>query len=146
MTADTANSAPRQDSAFTAEAADCRAEIVRHHEIIESWLTGRAPQPELDVFAGAHTTDFAYTTPEGQTLRMPHLLAVIEPAHGAAPDLAIEILDVEVVASADTVVVATYEEHHHGPDPRRRRATVVFVRDTTAPHGLRWRHLHETWI
>ncbi|MFD1939104.1 DUF4440 domain-containing protein [Nonomuraea mangrovi] len=136
----------REEGVSAVGEVECRAEVVRHHRVIEAWLTGRAPRTELDVFAAAHTPDFAYTTPDGQTLPLPHLLAMIEPAHGAAPSLTIEIHDVRVVAGADTVVVATYDEHHHGPDPRDRRATVVFVRDATAPHGLRWRHLHETWI
>ncbi|MFE3449171.1 DUF4440 domain-containing protein [Nonomuraea sp. NPDC059194] len=146
MTINTPHPTPLRKGVSPVEATACQAEIVRHHETIEGWLNGRAPRSDLDVFASAHSSDFAYTSPDGRTLPMPDLMAMIESAHGAAPSLVIEIRDVEVVASADTVVVATYEERHYGPDPRNRRATVVFVRDADAPHGLRWRHLHETWI
>ncbi|MGV9303052.1 nuclear transport factor 2 family protein [Nonomuraea sp. NPDC003727] len=141
-TPDLTSSALRLEA--TLEAA--RAEVERHHEVIERWLTGRGPRTDLDAFTSAHTPDFTFVTPDGETLTMPHLLAMIEPAHGAAPALTIEIRNVTVVAEAGTVVVATYDEHHLGPDPRDRRATVVLVRDAAAPHGLRWRHLHETWI
>ncbi|MEV4062897.1 hypothetical protein [Nonomuraea dietziae] len=126
------------------DADACRAEIVRHHRVIEDWLTGRGTRADLPTFADAHTPAFTLITPDGEALPLPRVLAMIETAYGAVPTLAIAIRDVKVVASAESFVVATYEEHH-GQDPGVRRATVVLVRDATAPHGLRWTHLHETW-
>ncbi|MEV4164750.1 hypothetical protein [Nonomuraea dietziae] len=123
----------------------CRAEIVRHHRVIEDWLTGRGARADLPAFADAHTPAFTLITPDGEALPLPRVLAMIEAAYGAVPTLAISIRDVTVVASAESFVVATYEEHHGGQNASVRRATVVLVRDTTAPHGLRWTHLHETW-
>ncbi|MFC6894898.1 DUF4440 domain-containing protein [Nonomuraea dietziae] len=134
------------DLALADDDADaCRAEIVRHHRVIEDWLTGRGARSDLPTFADAHTPAFTLITPDGEALPLPSVLAVIETAYGAVPTLAIAIRDVKVVASAESFVVATYEEHHGGQNPSVRRATVVLVRDATAPHGLRWTHLHETW-
>ncbi|GAA2649008.1 hypothetical protein GCM10010412_013740 [Nonomuraea recticatena] len=127
------------------DADACRAEIVRHHRVIEDWLTGRGARADLPTFADAHTPAFTLIAPDGEALPLPRALAMIESAYGAAPTLSISIRDVKVVVSAESFVVATYEEHHGGQDPSVRRATVVLVRDTTAPHGLRWTHLHETW-
>ncbi|GAA3474979.1 nuclear transport factor 2 family protein [Nonomuraea roseola] len=128
-----------------ADADACRAEIVRHHRVIEDWLTGRAARADLPAFADAHTPAFTLITPDGEALPLPRVLTMIEPAYGAAPTLTIAIRDVKVVVSAESFLVATYEEHHGGQNPSVRRATVVLVRDATAPHGLRWTHLHETW-
>ncbi|MEU4542907.1 DUF4440 domain-containing protein [Nonomuraea dietziae] len=127
------------------DADACQAEIVRHHRVIEDWLTGRGTRADLPTFTDAHTPAFTLITPDGEALPLSRVVTMIEPAYGAAPTLTIAIRDVKVVVSAEPFVVATYEEHHGGQNPSVRRATVVFVRDATARHGLRWTHLHETW-
>ncbi|MGC0418957.1 DUF952 domain-containing protein [Embleya sp. AB8] len=133
----------RRDPA--AEAAGCRAEIERLHVLIEGLLTGASR--DTAGFALAHAPDFTLTEPGGRTLTRPEVLAMIDGAQGAVPGLRITIEGVRVVASADEFVVATYREVQvrAAGGATVRAATVVFERDASAAHGLRWRHLHETW-
>ena len=45
------------------------------------------------------------------------------------------------------MVVASYQEHHQLTERRNARlSTVVFTRDPSAPNGLLWFRVHETWM
>ncbi|MFC3980421.1 DUF4440 domain-containing protein [Streptosporangium jomthongense] len=112
------------------------AEIVRHHEVIERWLTGALAREEFATFADAHGPGFTLSTPDGPTLSRDQVLAEVEALHGSAPGVTIEIRNVRIVASEGAFVVATYQEVQ--PD-RTRQSTVVF-------QGTTWLHLHETWL
>ena len=127
----------------------CAAQIADLHRVIEDWLTGRAPRTPaaFAAFGEAHTPGFTMVTPEGAVLTRERLLPAFEGAHGSVPGLSIRIADVVVVHADTNCVVVTYEEWQDGPTGRSgRRSSVVLVRDAAAPHGLRSRHLHETWI
>jgi hypothetical protein len=123
-----------------------RAEVVRLHALIEGLLTGA--ERDVAEFALAHAADFTLTEPGGRTLDRGEVLAMIEGARGAVPGLRIAIEDVRVVAADGAFVAAAYREVQTRADGSGevRAATVVFARDESAPHGLRWRHLHETWV
>ncbi|TDD18768.1 nuclear transport factor 2 family protein [Nonomuraea diastatica] len=129
---------------------DAEREVIRHHRVIEEWLTGAADRAGFESFAGALAPDFTLVGPDGVAMTQGEVRAWVEGSHGSAPDLRITIRDVRVVAESGDLVVAAYEEWHrtapggHAPSPaaRGRRATVVFRRGP----GLRWLHLHETWL
>ncbi len=117
------------------------AEVERHHDVIAGWIAGS--HHDFDAFADAHTTDFTMIDPDGVVHTRDVALSAVAAAHGSRPGLRIRIANVRVVANR----VATYEEWHE--DDRAappRIATAVFRLDRSAPHGLRWAHLHETWI
>lgn len=128
-------------------AARCAEHVGDLHRVIADWLTGRAAPDEFAAFADAHASEFTMVTPEGSLIHRDDLLPGFKNAHGSAPELSIEIVDVHLVHADANSAVATYEEWQDGPAGRTgRRSTVVFERDAAAPHGLRSRHLHETWI
>jgi hypothetical protein len=128
-------------------AKDLAGRCAAQHRVIADWLTGRAAPEVFAAFADAHHDDFTMVTPDGSLIHRDDLLPGFKNAHGSAPELSIEIVDVDVVHVDESSAVATYEEWQDGPAGRTgRRSTVVFERDATAPHGLRSRHLHETWI
>jgi len=140
-------------SATSVETERVRAEVERLHAIIEELLSRAATDDgsrdeTLAAFVRSHSPDFTLTEPGGHTLRWAEVRAMIEAARGAAPGLRITIEGVHVVAPGPGPVVATYREVHERPggDPLTRTATVVFEGDAEAIHGLRWRHLHETWV
>ncbi len=128
------------------DAVACRAEIVRLHELIEGLLSGTGGDPAE--FAHAHAPGFTLVEPGGGTLSRAEVLAMVDGARGVVPGLRIGIEDVRVVASASEFVVASYREVQVRADGGGdvRAVTVVFARDASAVHGLRWRHLHETWV
>ena len=62
-------------------------------------------------------------------------------------DYAIEIADVELAWEAGDAVVVTYiEKQERRGIKTARRATALFVESSSAPNGVEWRHLHETWM
>ncbi|MEU6713657.1 DUF4440 domain-containing protein [Nonomuraea sp. NPDC046802] len=119
---------------------DVRAEVVRHHEVIERWLAGTMPRASFERFADAHAPGFTLAAPDGRLLSRAEVLEEVEAAYGRRPDARIEIRDVTVVAGAPGLIVARYEEWQHGEG---RRATAVLELGAAR---LRWLHLHETWL
>ncbi|MFD9948968.1 DUF4440 domain-containing protein [Nonomuraea sp. NPDC059023] len=116
-----------------------REEIVRHHQVIERWLSGE-PGQEFEEFDRAHAAAFTLTGPDGRTLEREQVMRQVRDLRGAVPGLRIEIRDVRVVAEAGPLLVAAYQEWQEGG---ARQSTVVFRR---AGGDLRWLHLHETWL
>jgi hypothetical protein len=127
----------------------CAAQIRDLHQVIEDWLGGVGPRaPDaFAAFVDAHSLGFTMITPDGTLLGRDELLPGFEEAHGTVPGLRIRISDIAVVHADTSGVVVTYEEWQEGSTGRPgRRSTVLLERDDAAPHGLRSRHLHETWI
>jgi hypothetical protein len=127
----------------------CAAQIRDLHRVIEDWLTGRAPRTAeaFAVFADAHSPEFTMVPPDGALLGRDELLPGFEGAHGTAPGLRIRISDVALVHADTAGILVTYEEWQDGPAGQSaRRSTVLLEPHTAAPHGLRSRHLHETWM
>nr|WP_237534293.1 DUF4440 domain-containing protein [Streptomyces sp. SID3343] len=116
------------------------------HVLVEGLLTGA--ERDVAEFARAHAVDFTLTEPGGRTMDRDEVLKMIEGARGAVPGLRIAIEDVRVVAADGAFVAAAYRETQTRADGSGdvRAATVVFEREESAPYGLRWRHLHETWV
>ncbi|WP_017627628.1 hypothetical protein [Nocardiopsis chromatogenes] len=122
-------------------------EIAELHRHIEAWLRGEADPGTLKDFLGMLTPGFRLYAPGGDVVDAAALEKGFPSAHGSAPDLVLAVREPLVVAEDDATVVAAYEEHQDSAQEHSvRRSTVVFLRDATARHGLRWHHLHETWI
>ncbi|MDA2806719.1 DUF4440 domain-containing protein [Nocardiopsis suaedae] len=122
-------------------------EIADLHRHIGAWLRGEAAPDTLGDFLGMLTPGFRLHAPGGDVVDAAALEKGFPSAHGSAPGLVLTIREPLVVAEDDGIVVAAYEEHQDSPRERSvRRCTVVFLRDAAARHGLRWHHLHETWI
>jgi hypothetical protein len=63
------------------------------------------------------------------------------------PGLRILISDVTVAAElVDAVLVGFLETHVQHGHTSSRRVTALLRSERNAPHGLRWRHVHETPI
>nr|WP_055501301.1 DUF4440 domain-containing protein [Nonomuraea pusilla] len=120
-----------------------RAEVERHHRVLQDWLGGGPG--DLAAFGAAHAPAFTLAGPDGTVLRLEEVLDQVRAARGTAPGLRVTIRDVRLVAHADGLLVAAYEEWHHRPGGgagRGRRATAALLREP----ALRWLHLQETWL
>ena len=127
----------------------CRDEIVALHDFFEAWLSGTRPDTDrsFDRVRQALASDFQLIHPEGRWMTRTDILDGLRTNHGSQPDLTIEIRNVRVLDGGETLIVATYEEWQTSDEATDgRQSTVVFARDADAPHGLRWQHVHETWI
>lgn len=117
-------------------------EVRELHAFFERWFAGTARPAELkrlDVLDDS----FEMIGPDGDLQNVREVRSAIEGAHGRRP-IRIEIRNVWVHPSAP---VGMYEEWQT-TDGRiaGRRSSVVMVNDQSTPNGLRWVHLHETWL
>lgn len=133
----------------TALARACRQEIASLHRFFTAWLRGELPDTDgawarvEEVLAPA----FVLVTPEGRRWERAMLLEDLRRAHGARPDLTIHVRRFTGRTVAAGTVLATYEEwQHEKAADRGRISTALFAEDRGAPGGVRWLHVHETWL
>lgn len=117
---------------------EVEAEIVRHHQVIERWLTGEIDAADFALFETTQAPGFTMVAPGDRAQNRAEVMAEVEAAHGSAPGLRIEISDVRVVAEHGPLIVAAYKEWQHGT---ARNSTVVLRREGDR---LSWLHLHES--
>jgi hypothetical protein len=125
-------------------------EIVGLHEFFEAWLGGSAARTDESYarFMGVLHPSFTYVGPDGVLLERASLVEGLRAAHGSRPGLRIEIRKPRLLGESSDLVVATYEEWQTTDEVwSARLSTVVFgVDPAVGPHGVAWRHVHETWI
>ena len=127
------------------------AEIEQLHAFFEGWFLGTLPQDDQTFarFEGALSSGFSIIGPAGVEFDRAGVLEMVRGAHGSrsGEDFAIWIESVRVRRCGTESCLATYEEWQ-GPEGsgEGRLSSVVFELDDTAPTGLLWRHVHETWL
>ncbi len=127
----------------TALSARVTAEIEALHVEFERWMRGASNS--LGRIEATLLEDFTFISPQGDVVDGGELRENLRGAHGTR-QIRIRIENAVVRWSGPAGVVATYEEwHDHDDYTTARQATVLFTQDETAPGGLRWRHVHETW-
>lgn len=118
------------------------AEVRELHAFFERWFVGTAERDEferLDVLDDS----FRMIGPDGQTRSVEEIRSSIEDARGRRP-MRIEIRNVWVHPSAP---IGMYEEWQTmDGEVTGRSSSAVMSIDPSAPNGLRWIHLHETWL
>jgi len=126
-------------------------EIVDLHRFFDAWFTGRVPGDETTLarFGDVLADDFEIVSPRGTKVDRAAILGAVRAAHGRHAPGAFRIW-IETVAArpADAAsVLATYEEWQDQDGVRLGRlASAVLTRRDGLPHGLVWRHVHETWL
>lgn len=124
------------------DGAGFEREVRKLHAFFERWFAGTAEPAEmerLDVLDDS----FHMIGPDGRLQNVDRVRSAIADAYGHRPML-IEIMNVRVHPSAP---VGTYEEWQtiDGSITGRISSAVMRI-DPSAPNGLRWTHLHETWL
>lgn len=121
------------------------AEIERLHAGFERWYHG----DETIRFAEIEDSladDFTFFAPNGVSVTRHDVVDGIRTAF-ASRRISIRIERPAVLWQRDETIVASYEEwHDHDDHSTARRSTALFTIDLSAPGGLLWRHVHETWI
>ncbi len=138
-------------------------EVTELHDFFEKWFTGTLPERDeaFDRVSNVLDHQFVLVIPEGRIIRRAELLKSLRDKHGARAEaldsktphsfeIWVDRIDIQI--EDDHLVVATYEEWQRiGDDAgeveeKGRISSVVFNCDDDMPNGLRWRHLHETWL
>ena len=120
------------------------AEVEQLHDTFERWFQGELD--DLSRVEAALSPDFGFVTPRGDIIDRDTVMAGLAAGRGSR-HIRIEIRQVAVRRYDSTSALATYEEwHHHADYTTTRCSSVTFEFDVAGPNGVRWRHLHESWI
>lgn len=125
-------------------------EIAELHTFFQEWFRGVLPDTDAAFarFERAMAPGFVIVTPDGRALDRATILGAVRSGHGRDTTARVWTEDARVLHTVGGAVVATYVEWQSlGVEPPRARlSTVVLEPDLDAPGGLRWVHVHETWL
>jgi len=126
----------------------CEREVRELHVFFERWFRGELPEGAFARVADALAEDFVLISPRGARDDRASILAAIRGARGGrSAAFSIVIESFESRWQGTDACLVTYEEHQReGDDATARASSALFRRDDDAPVGVRWVHLHETWL
>ncbi|WP_040810978.1 hypothetical protein [Nocardia concava] len=126
---------------------DVSDEIRVLHADLAEWLGNPDAKEALTRFVEQLDADFSMVTLDGEVVRREQLVAGLSAAQNAAPGLAIEISDIEILHRSDESAAVRFKEiHRSGDGSSDRWTTAILVPDSLGRNGLRWRSVHETAV
>ena len=127
----------------------CRKEVNDLHQFFEDWVSGALPKTEESYarVQQALSDDFAIVGPDGRLTQRDPLLNGLYAAHLGRPNFRIWIENYQLHPQLGELAIVTYEEWQEiEGEVTARLSTAVFQQDAAAPNGVRWLHVHETWL
>jgi len=125
--------------------ANWQREVDELHEFFQALFLGQIDS--MDRADAAFGSDFTFVGPDGLLADRGQILEMLESGRGHSSELAIGVEGHRTIVEAGALIVGEYIEVHEVADGgNRRRTTVVFDVDPDGPNGVRWRHVHETWL
>ncbi|MDB5553331.1 MAG: hypothetical protein JWL86_3315 [Rhizobium sp.] len=126
-----------------------RDEVVSLHEFFVAWYDrNTAGATDFDRFDKVMGPGMLMIPPSGMMLDRDAVVSYVRDNRATFDgDYAIEIADVRLAWEAGNAIVVTYiEKQERRSVKTARRASALFVESSSAPNGVEWRHLHETWM
>jgi hypothetical protein len=122
------------------------AEVRRLHAFFVAWFRGEAA--DFSDCERAFAGDFRMVTPDGAVHARTAVIDRLRAARASTGgDFAIEIAEPRLAWRGDEAVLLEYvERQHRDGQATARRATGLFTEAISAPGGVLWRHVQETWI
>ena len=130
-------------------------EVIALHRFFEDWFGGYCDDDDR-VFAerllDRMHEDFTIILPGGIMLDGAGFWPEFRKLYGSNPDFHISIRNIRQKPSVlDSVYIVTYEEWQRNakqskPEDNGRLFSAVFIADEQAPYGIKWLHVHETWL
>ncbi len=125
------------------------AEVIDFHRFFEAWYD--AATADKTDFGRCELTfgqAFHMIPPTGRIFDCTETIELIRANrasfHG---DFSIEISDIRArFETADMIVVTYVEAQTRAGKYSRRQASALFTASSSAPNGVEWQHLHETWL
>ena len=131
-------------------------EVLDLHAFFQDWFQGLLPKTDESFarFADVMDPDFHIISPAGRLTSIKDLGPGLRGVHGKwrrasneADASRIWIENIQVHELAGDLALVTYEEWQVAEGPAKGRlSTAVFRRDPQTPNGVRWLHVHETWL
>lgn len=132
-------------SPLTSKAID---EVRALHAFFADWFRAGAMHPDFSELERVLAPDFRMVTPDGLVVDRKAVIEAVRQAEDTRPaDFAIVILQPRPVhESRDAVLLEFIEQQYRDGGTTRRLSTALFTSQESAPRGVLWRHLHETWM
>lgn len=124
-------------------------EIEELHQFFQDWYNGVLPQSNeaFARFADAMALGFTIIFPSGNVMRREPLVEALYKSYDGRDGFRIWIKNVQIHQKVGDVIVASYQEWQRDQEQTTARlSSVILERDSNAPNGLRWLHVHETWL
>ena len=125
------------------------AEVVDLHRFFVDWfVAARADKVDFSRFERVMGEGFSMIAPSGHILDRDAVVDHVRESRASCDDgFVLSIEDIRPGwQSADTIVVHYVEAQLRGGKHSRRQSSAVFTTSSSAPNGVEWRHLHETWL
>ena len=130
-------------------------EVIALHRFFEDWFGGyceNSDQVFTDRLSGKMREDFTIILPAGIMLKGRDFWPEFKKLYGDNPEFQISIRNVrQRTPATGSVHVITYEEWQRNaknskPENNGRVSSAIFFDDERSPNGLKWFHVHETWL
>ncbi|TIT01998.1 DUF4440 domain-containing protein [Mesorhizobium sp.] len=125
------------------------AEVVDLHRFFVDWfVAGSADRADFSRFERVMAEGFQMVAPDGQILDRDAVLDHVRVSRATCDgDFTISIEDIRAGWQIEDAIVVCYvETQQRDGKHSRRRSSAVFTTSSSAPNGVEWRHLHETWL
>ena len=125
------------------------AEVVGLHRFFVDWfVAARADTVDFSRFEDVMGEGLTMIAPSGQILDRDAVIDHVRSSRATCDDgFAISIEDIRPGwQTEDTIVVLYVEAQLRAGKHSRRQSSAVFTTSSSAPNGVEWRHLHETWL
>jgi len=124
-----------------------RAEVINRHTFFVGWFTGKLLDSAMESSVHAFAPDMLMVSPDGSLATADQVIAMLRKARGKrGQDFAIQI-EVQSARLLGNLALIVYDEHQMIDGAKTaRRSSALFSADPTAPEGVVWRHLQETWL
>ena len=121
------------------------------HQFFEDWFCGRVEDSDqaFQRCVAALDPGFVLINPDGDCTSRDDLLDRLRAAHGQYRDTYFRIRIDQLAARnvADDVCLVTYQEWQETDGFWTARWSTALLREEpSAPNGLAWMHVHETWM
>ena len=127
--------------------ANWHDEIIQLHEFFEAYFLGTVPEDDLSRMDAALSPGFTHLGPHGAVTDRAGTIAAVRAGYAHTQSLEITITEASVLAESDGLIVCRYVENHAlTAGSNHRWSTAAFVPDDSAPNGLAWVTVHETWV
>src|SRR5437762_1861473 len=123
-------------------------EVSAIHAFFVGWFRTGASHPDLSEIEQVLAPDFRMISPDGLASERKGVIDAIRNGRGLrGADFAITIVDPRPVVEFDGAVLLEFiEQQYRDGRTTRRLSTALFTPEESAPRGVLWRHLHETWV
>ncbi len=124
-------------------------EVVGLHHFFQDWFNGVLPASEraFERVEQVLAPSFWMITPDGNFVRREALIEGLKAAHRTRQNMRIWIQNTAIQSKNGDILTETYEEWQEINDKTTARiSSAQFEISPSAPNGVHWLHVHETWL